>query len=322
MSKSLGNTIVPQQVIKDNGADVLRLWVSMVDYRDELRLGKAVLARTIEAYRKIRNTFRYLMSNLYDFDPARDAVEGTRMLDVDRFALATYAKLAGEATRAYEDYDFQAVFHAINEFVTVDLSAFFVDVSKDRLYTFRADSIERRSAQTVQYVIADGLARLLAPILSMTADEVWASLPGPREESIHLTEFPRGVDVWRDEIRERDWTELRALRATVNGQLELARAAKTIGSSLEAHVRLHVPPGHPLDALVRGHLADLPMLFIVSSVDVVAGADDLRIDVAHASGDKCPRCWRFVPEQIASGDLEGLCLRCAEAIGDTVASAS
>ncbi|HKW01891.1 MAG TPA: isoleucine--tRNA ligase [Vicinamibacterales bacterium] len=322
MSKSLGNTIVPQQVMKDSGADVLRLWVSMVDYRDELRLGKSVLARTVEAYRKIRNTFRYLLANLYDFDPARDAVPAARLLEVDRFALALYAQVAQESARAYEAYEFQRIFHAINELVTVDLSAFYVDVSKDRLYTFRADSVERRSAQTAQYVIADGLARLLAPILSMTADEIWLSLPGTRDESVHLTEFPRGVEVWRDPDLEGRWTQLRELRTAVNGQLELARVAKTIGSSLEAHVTLRVPPDDPLAGLLAAHKAELPMLFIVSSVDVVPGSGALTIDVAHAPGDKCPRCWRFVPEKVTSGELEGLCLRCADAVGDAVASSS
>ena len=322
-SKSLGNTIVPQQVMKDSGADVLRLWVSMVDYSEELRLGKSVLARTVEAYRKIRNTFRYLLSNLYDFDPARDAVSGALMLEVDRFALASYASLADTCTRAYEAYDFQTVFQTINEFVTVDLSAFFLDVSKDRLYTLRAGSVERRSAQTAQYVMADGLTRLLAPILSMTADEIWTNLPGPRDESVHLAEFPRGVEIWRDQDLETRWTQLRELRAAVNGQLELARVAKTIGSSLEANVTLRVPPGHPLAATLRDRLADLPMLFIVSSVQIAAGqGDEVTVEVAHAAGDKCPRCWRFVTERVASGELEGLCLRCADAIGDPVASTS
>jgi isoleucyl-tRNA synthetase len=322
MSKSLGNTIVPQQVMKDSGADVLRLWVSMVDYRDELRLGKSVLARTIEAYRKIRNTFRYLLANLYDFDPARDTVPAARLLEVDRFALALYAQVAEESVRAYEAYEFQRIFQAINELVTVDLSAFYVDVSKDRLYTFRADSVERRSAQTAQYVIADGLARLLAPILSMTADEIWLSLPGARDESVHLAEFPRGLDVWRDADLEARWTQLRELRAAVNGQLEVARVAKTIGSSLEAHVTLRVAADDPLAGLLATHKDDLPMLFIVSSVDVVAGSGALAIEVAHAPGDKCPRCWRFVTETMTSGDLVGLCLRCADAVGDVVASSN
>ncbi|HUL72001.1 MAG TPA: isoleucine--tRNA ligase [Vicinamibacterales bacterium] len=322
MSKSLGNTIEPQQVMNESGADVLRLWVSMVDYRDELRLSKAALARTVEAYRKFRNTLRYLLSNLYDFDPARDTVAAARLLDVDRFALALYAKLAADAVRAYDDYDFQSIFHAVNEFVTVDLSAFYVDVSKDRLYTFRADSVDRRSAQTAMYVIADGLTRLLAPILSMTADEIWPSLPGARDESVHLAEFPRGVERWRDPELEARWTKLRDLRASVYGQLELARTAKTIGSSLEAQVRLAVPAHHDLAPLVHRQAADLPMLFIVSSVDVVPGQGDLTIEVARAPGDKCPRCWRFVTETMGSGELMGLCLRCADAVGDTVASSS
>jgi isoleucyl-tRNA synthetase len=171
-------------------------------------------------------------------------------------------------------------------------------------------------------VIADGLARLLAPILSMTADEIWLSLPGTRDESVHLAEFPRGVEVWRDPDLEARWTQLRELRAAVNGQLELARVAKTIGSSLEAHVTLRVAPDDPLAGLLAAHRAELPMLFIVSSVDVVPGAGALAIEVAHAPGDKCPRCWRFVPEKMTSGELVGLCLRCADAVGDAVASSS
>jgi isoleucyl-tRNA synthetase len=322
MSKSVGNVVVPQQVIREHGADVLRLWVSMVDARDELRLGKAVLARTVEAYRKIRNTlFRYLLSNLADFDPARDAVAPGALLEVDRFALALYARLAQDVARGYDAFDFQAVFHAVNTFVTVDLSAFYVDISKDRLYTFRAGSLERRSAQTVQYLIADGMTRLLAPILSMTADEVWSHLPGPREPSVHLARFPADLQAWRDADLEARWERLRAVRVEVNAQLELARAAKTIGSALEAHVRIVTPSG---SADGRGELldrykADLPMLFIVSSVDLVTGAGP-AIDVSRAPGMKCPRCWRFVTETVTGGDLGGLCLRCADAVGDHVAA--
>jgi isoleucyl-tRNA synthetase len=191
MSKSLGNTILPQPVIAESGAEVLRLWTAMVDYRDEVRLGKEVLARTIEAYRKIRNTFRYLLSNLFDFDPSRHLVARANLLEVDRFVLSSYARLAALVRQAYDAYEFQAIFHAINEFMTVDLSAVYLDVSKDRLYTFGADSRERRSAQTAVYVMADGLTRLIAPVLSITADEIWSRLPGTREESVHLALFPR-----------------------------------------------------------------------------------------------------------------------------------
>jgi len=313
MSKSIGNVVAPQQVIAQSGADVLRLWVSMVDYRDEVRLGKEVLARTSEAYRKIRNTFRYLLSNLYDFDPARDSVPAERMLDVDRFALVLYARVAKTVLDAYTAYEFQTIFHAINEFMTVDLSAFYLDVSKDRLYTFRANAVERRSAQTAQYVIADGLTRLLAPILSMTSDEIWTKLPGERETSVHLADFPAGTERWQHVELERAWTALREIRATVNGQLELARAQKTIGSALEARVRLGAS-GETL-ALLRRHLADLPMLFIVSAVEIADTPGELSVEISRAAGEKCPRCWRFVTDAATAGDLTGLCGRCRDAVG-------
>jgi len=319
-SKSLGNVVAPQQVIKEHGAEVLRLWVSMVDYSDEIRLGKEVMARTVEAYRKIRNTFRYLLSNLYDFNPATDQVPAAKLLPVDRFALARYARLTAGVRRAYEDYDFQSIFQAVNEFVTVDLSAFYLDVSKDRLYTFRADALERRSAQTAQYVIADGLARLLAPILSITTDEIWAHLPGTRPASIHVTEFPADAGVWADEALEARWLRLLEVRTAVNGVLEEARQRKEIGNALSAHVTV-TASGDVADLLEHAQ-ADLPMFFITSSVGLVRAAADapLSVTVSRAPGEKCPRCWRFVTETVADGDLAGLCDRCEDAVGGTVAS--
>ncbi len=322
MSKSIGNTVVPQDVMAASGAEVLRLWVSMVDYRDEVRLGKAVLARTVEAYRKIRNTaFRYLVSNLYDFDPARDKVAAADMLEVDRFVLARFAEVAGTVLGAYDQYDFQIIFHAINEFVTVDLSAFHADVSKDRLYTLRHDSPERRSAQTAYYVIADGLARLLAPILSVTAEEVWRALPGSRETSVHLAYFPDQLAEWRDEALEDRWRRLLAIRATVNQALEAARQRKDIGSALAAHVLIRAA-GHDADLLDR-YRDDLPMIFLTSSVAVErVSAGEVSVDVDKAAGEKCPRCWRVVPGVVAINDEDGstLCERCADVIGGVVAS--
>ncbi len=315
MSKSLGNTIVPQDVIKNSGAEVLRLWVSMVDHSDEVRLGKAVLARTIEAYRKIRNTFRYLLSNLNDFDPARDMVPREKMLEVDRFALARYAAVAATVRRAYASYDFQTIFHAVNELVTVDISAFFLDVSKDRLYTFRADAPERRSAQTALYVMADGLTRLIAPILSVTTEEIWQALPGAHEPSVHLAEFPIGTDEWLDPELEARWTRLLEIRGVVNAALEGARQKKEIGNALSASVTIFASGGDA-DLLAR-HEADLPMFFITSGVVVRPGSDgELRVEVTPAAGDKCPRCWRFVTDTVADGDSAGLCTRCADAVGD------
>jgi isoleucyl-tRNA synthetase len=324
-SKSLGNVVSPQQVMKDSGADVLRLWVALVDYADEVRMGKAVLANTVEAYRKIRNTFRYLLSNLFDFDPAKDSVTPERMLEVDRYAVARMAQLVTAVRASYEAFDFQTAAHAINAFMNVELSAFYLDISKDRLYTFRADSVARRSAQTAQYFIVDGLARLVAPILSFTADEVWARIPGEREASVHLADFPSVhstpiVAGWCEELAQgafgRRWTRTLELRELVNERLEVARQQKAIGKSLGAHVTLGLPPAD-VD-LVAPIADDLPMLFNTSSVSIVrlpAEATDVVIDVQPATGDKCPRCWRIVPEIVPSGDLATLCLRCADAMG-------
>jgi isoleucyl-tRNA synthetase len=319
MSKSLGNVVSPQDVMAQHGADVLRLWVSMVDVRDEVRLGKEVLARTVEAYRKTRNTFRYLLSNLFDFDPARHSVPTTDLVDVDRFAVSRFAALSARVREAYDARDFQTVFHATSDYVTVDLSAFYLDVSKDRLYTFRGDSPERRSAQTAQFLIADGLARLLAPILSMTAEEVWSRLPGPRERSVHLAMFSADVDAARDADLDDRWQRLLEIRKRVNEMLEAARRDKLIGAPLTAHVAI-TGGGADLD-LLQAMEADLPMVFIVSSVSLAAGgaANGLNIEIRRADGDKCPRCWRFVATHVHDGELAGLCARCADALGDRVA---
>jgi isoleucyl-tRNA synthetase len=332
MSKSLGNVLQPQDIIKDSGADILRLWVAMSDYREEIRISKEILARVVEAYRKIRNTFRYLLANLYDFDPAVDRLPVDQLLDVDRFMLAKFARVAIGMRASYDTYDFQAIFQAVNELVTVDLSAFYLDVSKDRLYTFSATSRERRSAQTVQYLIADGLARLLAPIVSITADEIWKSLPGAREDSIHLAEFPAALEGWLDAALEDRWTKLLDVRRQVNGALEVARQAKTIGSALGARVAVSAS-GETL-ALLRAHEADLPMFFITSAVAIESGrvetvdgsaggvvTEDSTVSVAvePAPGEKCPRCWRIVTETVPSGPTAGLCVRCDGALrGDGV----
>ena len=330
MSKSIGNVVSPQQLIKDSGSEVLRLLVAMVDARDEVRLGKEVLARTVEAYRKIRNTVRYLLSNLYDFQPS-DAVPVARMPEVDRFALSQYARLARRVLDAYDAYDFQAVFQAVNEYVTVDLSAFYLDVSKDRLYTLRADSSERRSAQTVLFTIADGLTRLIAPILSVTADEIWALLPGDREPSAHMADFPARTDDLRDESLDARWATLLEVRRAVQGALEMARADKAIGAPLTAQVTVSADP--EVYAVLSRPEVDLAMLFITSAARVTlnerTSGDEaaspggatlevktLDVGVTHAAGDKCPRCWRFVTDAMTSGDFAGLCPRCADALGD------
>jgi isoleucyl-tRNA synthetase len=313
MSKSVGNVIAPQEVIRDSGAETLRLWVAMSDFREELRVGKQILQRVTEAYRKIRNTMRYLVSNLYDFDPSVDRVPLDAMQEVDRYALDRYAAAASASLRAYESYDYPSIFQTVNQFVTVDLSAFYADVSKDCLYTLGAASLERRSAQTAMYVIADGLARLLAPILPVTCDELWRHLPGPRAESVHLAEFPSDVDRLMDSELSSRWQQLIAVRDEVNRVLETARQAKEIGTSLAARVSLTA--GGEAGRLLQRSEADLPMLFIVSQVSLdVSGSDGVSVSVTRAEGHKCERCWRVLPALAGDPDSPGLCARCVSAL--------
>jgi isoleucyl-tRNA synthetase len=242
-----------------------------------------------------------------------DRVSRNDMQEVDRYALDRYAAAASAALRGYERYDYPSIFQTINQFVTVDLSAFYADVLKDRLYTFGAGSLERRSAQTAMYLIADGLARLLAPILPVTADELWRHLPGLREESVHLAEFPTDLDrLAHAELGDR-WRQLIAIRDDVNRVLETARQAKEIGTSLAARVSLRA--GGEAGALLRRYEADLPMLFIVSQVSLDAsGAEGVSVSVARAEGDKCERCWRVLPSLAGDPEAPGLCSRCVSAL--------
>ncbi len=323
MSKSLGNTILPQEVIKESGAETLRLWVAMSDFKEELRVGKQILQRVVEAYRKIRNTGRFLLANLYDFDPASDLVPLAAMEEVDRYALATYADAAVEVLDAYDTYNFPTIFQRINQLATVDLSAFYADVSKDRLYTFAAGSSARRSAQTAMYLVADGLSRLLAPILPFTSDEIWRHLPGSRGASVHIAEFPARPEV--EALVNRDlvarWQRLIAIRDDVNRTLESARQSKTIGNSLGARVALRASGA--TGTLLQRYRDELPMLFIVSQVSLepMPGDEDLlAIEVTRAEGHKCARCWRMVDAISSSPDTDGLCDRCVDAVGGSRAA--
>jgi isoleucyl-tRNA synthetase len=319
MSKSLGNTIAPQDVMQQSGADVLRLWVSMVDYREDMRLGREILARVVEAYRKFRNVLRVLLANLYDFDPDRDSVPRARMLEVDRWVMARHASVASRIVKAYDDYDYPAVYQAANQFITVDLSAFYVDITKDRMYTLGVRSDARRSGQTAMFAIADGLARLLAPILPFTTDEVWRNLPGQRLASVHLETFPAGLDEWRDERLLDRWTQLGAVRNAVNIALEEKRQQKVITSNLSARVSLGASGA--LAELLGEYRSELPTIFGVSQADLdeafTAGTDEtagVQVTVERADGVKCERCWRFVPAVTA----EGICDRCVEALAEPV----
>src|SRR5204863_9485224 len=247
--------------------------------------------------------------------PSAYRLEPAQLQEVDRFALSRYGTTAASVLRAYERYDYPSIFQTLNQFLTVDLSAFYADVSKDRLYTFAAGSHERRSAQTAMYEMADGLARLLAPILPVTADELWRHLPaaGGREESVHLADFPKDLERLVDTALDAQWIRLREIRDEVNRALETARQDKLIGTSLAARVALTA--GGDTAALLRRHEADLPMLFIVSQVTLdTAGPDGVSVSVARAEGQKCDRCWRIVPEVSRAPGTEGLCERCIGAL--------
>jgi isoleucyl-tRNA synthetase len=304
-----------------------------------VRLSKEILARVVEAYRKIRNTLRYLLANLYDFDPTVDLVDRARLEEVDRYILARYTGVANRILRAYAEYDYGAIFQALNGFATVDLSAFYADVSKDRLYTFAARSRERRAAQTAMYLMADGLTRLMAPIMSFTADELWRFLPGPRgsapssrgervegrEESVHMALFPAkaDLDAWTDPDLLERWTKLTDLREQVLAHIEPLRRNKEIGSSLQARVVLSATAAEL--ALLERYAADLPMLFIVSEVELRPLPADVserseappRVTIERARGTKCERCWRYVPSVSSDPALAGLCDRCQEALAQT-----
>ena len=334
MSKSIGNTIEPQAVIKDSGAEILRLWTAMSDYTEEIRVSKEILARVVEAYRKLRNTVRYLVANLYDFDPDRDRVPLAELEEVDRFILAKYAQLALKLVEGYAEYDYPTLCQGLNAFVTVDLSALYNDISKDRLYTFAPRSKERRSGQTAMYVMADGLARLLAPILPVTADQLWHALPpaclstdghgrspGGRDASVHLAMFPAASDLqsMTDADLLRRWERLIDVRDQVLAEIEPLRKSKQIGSSLQAKVVLHT--SNELLALLKQYERELPMLFIVSEVELAPGLEDgLKITIERAAGVKCERCWRYVDKVSADPAWAGLCERCQDALaGDRAA---
>ena len=315
MSKSVGNVIAPQDVIKESGAEIIRVWVAMSEFTEELRVSKEILTRVVDVYRKLRNTCRILVANLYDFDPATDMVPLEKLDEVDRFALARYGEAAQRMLRSYDEYDFSTVAQTLNTLLTVDLSAFYVDVTKDRMYTLNARSHERRSTQTAMYTICDGLARLLAPILPVTADDLWRNMPGQRSESVHLEDFPDPARLVDSDLIG-TWERLLAVRETVNAALEEKRKDKVIGNALSA--RVVITATGPVSTLLDTHRQQLPMLFNVSDVGLhlggTEGIDDVQVVVEKAPGVKCARCWRFVPSVREEPEWAGICDRCRDAL--------
>ncbi|MCY0999247.1 isoleucine--tRNA ligase [Myxococcus sp. MISCRS1] len=324
MSKSLGNVVAPEKIINQYGAEVLRLWVAASDYRNDVRLSDQILKGLSEGYRKIRNTVRYALSNLYDFDPAKDAVPYAQLSPLDQWALGRLAEVVARVKQAYEDYEFHLVYATVVDFCAGDLSAVYFDILKDRLYTWRKDGTPRRGAQTVLHEVASVLLRLLAPVMSFTAEEAWGFLPGKSTESVFLAGFPEPGTKLSPELAER-YAKLFAVREAVQGVLEAARREKRIGASLEARVLL-MASASVRDFLMQ-HLDELPGLFITSQVEVVdaEGIDAAVLDVTRVFGDgakllaevkpaaghKCPRCWTYSEAVGQGGDV---CLKCREAL--------
>jgi isoleucyl-tRNA synthetase len=322
MSKSAGNVVAPQEVIDKYGAEVLRLWVSAADYRDDIRISPEILAHLAEAYRRIRNTCRYLLGNLADYDPAGDRVQDGQLLEIDRWALHRLQKLVQRVTRAYDDFEFHIVFHSIHNFCAVDMSAFYLDILKDRLYTARAASRERRSGQTAMYDILSALVRLMAPVLSFTADEVWNYLrktaPSP---SVFLADFPAPEQRYLDDGLDGRWERLQAVRGEAAKVLETLRKDKKIGHSLDAAVTLYAEGS--LGEFLRGYEQDLPFIFIASQVTVAREEDapadafasdivkGLKISAGRAQGLKCGRCWMYQESVGTVKEHPQICSRCA-----------
>ncbi len=317
MSKSLGNVIAPQEVMVQYGAEILRLWVAAEDYRDDVRLSSEILNRLAEGYRRIRNTCRYLLANLYDFDPTHHLLPREALLEIDRFILHRLQRLKERLLRAYEEYEFHILYHRLHNFCAVDLSAFYLDVLKDRVYTSRADSRERRAAQTAMYLLLYDLILLMAPVLSFTAEEVWGYIPrrGGWPESVHLAEFPPVEERYLDEALSGRWEKLLQVRDEVLKALEEARKAKLIGNALEAKVEIQAGPA--LFPFLQGYLHDLPTICIVSAVDLKpapGGGPELSVTVQRAPGQKCERCWVYRESVGQSGAHPTLCDRCTHVL--------
>ncbi len=310
MSKSLGNTVAPDEIIKKYGADVLRLWVSAADYRDDVRIGDEIVAGLAEGYRKIRNTLRWALGALDGFDPAKDAVAEADLLPLDRWVLSRLVAWEEKVKQAYEEYEFHVAYHATMQFCAVELSALYFDVVKDRLYTWKTDGRPRRSAQTVLHLVAEDLVRLLAPVLSFTTTEAWAFLPGERAESPFLAGLPARKRPADADALETRYGRLSEVRAVVQGKLEEARRAKLIGSGLEAMVTVFAQ-GDQLRLLEEAK-AELPAFFIVSKVILADGP--LAVEVARAPGVKCERCWMFQEDVGRDPKHPTLCGKCADAL--------
>ena len=323
MSKSLGNGIVPQEIVDKYGADILRLWVASSDYHCDVRISDDILKQMGESYRKIRNTARYILGNLSDFNPDKDSVELKDMQELDLWALDKLNRLIKTCCDAYDSYEFYQAYHAINRFCVTDMSNFYLDVLKDRLYCDAADGKSRRAAQTAMFIILDALVRLIAPILAFTSDEIWRFMPHRSSDdarAVMLNDMPKAVEISVDDEFIARWDRIHGIKEDVQKALEIARKNKTIGKSLEACVTLYCK-GELLD-FVKSVEGSLAPVFIVSAVKVTEGecsenpcqTEGLGVSISRPEGEKCERCWTYSDTVGSCAEHPTLCARCAEVV--------
>ncbi len=332
MSKSVGNVVAPGEVIEKYGAEILRLWVSSEDYRDDVKVSDEILRQVSDTYRKIRNTLRYMLGNLSDFDPANDRVDYTDLEELDLWALNRFEELKAKVMQAYENYEFHVVYHSVNYFCGTTMSSFYLDILKDRLYTSGTDFIQRRGAQTVLYDILDGLLRLMNPILSFTTAETWEHLhnigaDAALEQSIFFAEFPKNIDLQIDNETDEKWKKLIAIRSEITKALEIARREKVIGHPLEAEVL--VTAGSDEMDFCRNQWQSLKEISIVSEIGELKAEEScnvtfeseeiegLVVAVRPARGEKCERCWTRSTTVGDSNEHPSICSRCYAVITET-----
>ena len=318
MHKSLGNSVDPEDVVNKYGADILRLWVSFSDYQGDVRISDEILGGPIDTYRKLRNTVRYALGNLSDYDPEQHKVPGKELAEMDRYMLGRLNELIQEVHAGYAEFNFRRAMRAITDFCILDLSSFMLDASKDRLYTLGASSPARRSAQTVLAEIAVTLLQLMAPVLSFTAEEAWqelrkTALGRDLPQSIFLSNMPTNASLIPDVKLEEKWNKIRSVRETVQKTLEDARQKGVIGSGLEAKVIFKTSDSQ-MKAFLEETKALWPEIAIVSAVEVRNGDEPLTVTAEHASGVKCARCWQWKEDVGADPKHADICARCAEVL--------
>ena len=319
MSKSLGNGISPQEVIKEYGADILRLWVLSSDYQSDVSLSKDILKQITEVYRKMRNTARYILGNISDFDPNQDMLEYEELQEIDKYALLKLNDLIKKCTHSYDNYDFHEAYQAINVFCVIDMSSFYLDIIKDRLYTSKKESKERRAAQTTMYIILDSLVKILAPLTSFTAEEIWKYMPKTAKEnveSVMLTIYPEVNNKYNDETLRKKWEKIVDIKEIVSKKLEEARAAKEIGHSLNAKVTLYAEGD--LYKFMKENLELLQTVFIVSGLEIQenqrSNEEKLGVKIEQAEGKKCERCWMYSKTVGEDQENPTICHKCSKAL--------